>query len=247
MRNAITDIVGKKFHRLSVIRICGKTNSGMTKVLCKCDCGSERECAAADVKRGHAKSCGCLQREAVRRTMTTHGATVNKNASPEYRIWCSAKERCTNASCPRYADYGGRGITMCSRWVDSFSTFYADMGPRPTKSHTLDRIDNNKGYSKANCRWATRTEQANNTRVNCIITFDGKSLTTAEWSRLVGINSKVLSARIRNGWTACEALTTPVHRSNKLVTLRKSATTLTPMLNKVMNPMSEIRASERRR
>lgn len=194
----------------------------MAKVLCKCECGDVREYIAADITRGHSKSCGCLQRDVVRKAMTTHGASVGYKCTPEYKIWCSAKSRCTNPSDSRYRDYGGRGLKMCDAWTESFASFYSDMGARPSKMHSLDRINNELGYGPENCRWATTVDQANNTRSNRIIELDGKSHTLSEWSRITGMSRGLISARIANGWTVREAIATPVSRSNKIVTLRRT-------------------------
>jgi hypothetical protein len=226
MGNRLDDIVGQTFNRLTVLSLKEIDPENPTKprrAICRCECGAVREFAASDVKRGHSKSCGCLQLEAVKSTMTTHGATVGRMPRTEYRIWSSMKERCTNPKCKRYGDYGGRGIRVCDRWLSSFSLFYEDMGKKPSKSHSLDRIDNNLGYSKDNCRWATSHEQGNNTRTNRFIHFNGHSLTIAEWSRKTGISRSAISARLKLGWAVSEALLTPVNPSNKLVTLRNKA------------------------
>jgi hypothetical protein len=153
--------------------------------------------------------------------MTTHGATIGYKSIPEYRIWSSAKERCTNPSSARYKDYGGRGIVMCKKWLTSFENFYSDLGPRPSRSHTLDRKNNNKGYSKSNCRWATRSEQANNTRVNRMVVFNNKEQTLMEWSIELGFEYKVVGARLRLGWSVQEAFCTPVSRHNKIASIRR--------------------------
>lgn len=115
--------------------------------------------------------------------------------------------RCLNPNAPHYADYGGRGITVCERWRE-FSNFYADMGAKPP-GLTLERIDNDKGYSPENCRWATREEQARNRRSNRLITYEGVTATLAETARRVGMGVTTLRGRLDAGWSVEEAITKP--------------------------------------
>jgi len=118
------------------------------------------------------------------------------------------KERCENPHCKDYKNYGNRGIAVCHRWENSFENFLADMGECP-KGMTIERINNNKGYSPDNCRWATRKEQNNNSRNNRIIEFKGQKETLTRWSELTGIHFKTLHTRLRDGWKIEEALTIP--------------------------------------
>jgi len=126
----------------------------------RCDCGNEHIARTADVRSGKIKSCGCFlseSRAANGRKNVTHGM----KHSLEYHTWVSMKQRCTNPNDPAYSYYGGRGITVCERWLNSFEHFLADMGQRPTPDHSLDRYpDNDRGYEPGNCRWATPKEQA---------------------------------------------------------------------------------------
>lgn len=126
--------------------------------------------------------------------------------SSEYSSWSCMKQRTTNPNDPRWADYGGRGIGLCAAW-HSFKAFYADMGPRP-EGTSLDRIDNDKGYSPENCRWATRDEQYANMRSNRRLSFNGETKTLREWARTLNINESTLSKRLlRGGWPVEMALT----------------------------------------
>lgn len=116
------------------------------------------------------------------------------------------KERCYVTTDKRYGDYGGRGIRVCERWLNSFEKFFADMGERPSQRHTIDRKNNNGNYEPGNCRWATRAEQNRNQRRNVIVEHDGKRLCVAEWAELAGISADVLRNRLNRGWSIEEAM-----------------------------------------
>lgn len=140
----------------------------------------------------------------------------SKSNEPEHYIWCSLKQRCLNPRDDSFARYGGRGITVCQEWVDSFETFLQDVGPRPTKDHSIDRIDNNGPYSPENCRWATRTEQANNKRPPSGREYEheGLSLTLKQWSLFVGVDSNTIRGRLRKGQTIESALSPVVYKTH---------------------------------
>jgi len=132
---------------------------------------------------------------------------IRKQYWYEFRSWAMMRERCLSLANHAYKDYGGRGIMICERW-SKFENFFTDMGPKPSRKHSIERIDNNKGYEPGNCKWATALEQANNKRNNVFLTWDGETRTTAEWSRHTGISTQLLWHRLNTlGWSVERALT----------------------------------------
>lgn len=135
--------------------------------------------------------------------------------APEYAIWSALKNRCLNPNDARWDSYGGRGITICQKWADSFRAFIGDLGSRPTKEHSVERIDNNKPYQPGNCRWATRKEQARNKRNNRMLTLAGTTQCVSAWAEETGINRKTILFRLNSGWSVEKALTTPLLRRRR--------------------------------
>lgn len=173
--------------------------------LFKCRCGVDFESRIESVKFGLTKSCGCLQKEKVTQLKTVHGL----KHSPEYNIWLHIKQRCTNPKSKSYSYYGGRGIKICEKWINSFQEFYNDMGPRPDSTHSIERINNNLGYNKLNCRWATKTEQARNTRATFYLTFQGQKKCVSEWADIFKMPAWLITQRIkRYGWSVEDAFLT---------------------------------------
>lgn len=191
MSNRI-DIAGMRFSRLVALRPVQSTNRN-AKWECVCDCGNVTVVNSLKLRSGNTKSCGCWQSEIAakrfKKMMTVHGLSRTK----AYKAWNSMKLRCLNPGHRAYENYGGRGIGVCERWMQ-FADFLEDMG-QPPKGMTLDRKNNDQSYSPENCRWATRTEQANNRRVTIFVTANGKSKTLSEWSRELNVSYATLFHR----------------------------------------------------
>lgn len=160
MSKRIIDLTGQRFGRLEVISFAGQNKWGAADWLCRCDCGNMCTITAPSLKVGNTRSCGCITKELQKDLKTTHG--MHKH--PAYRVWASARSRTHNINDQRWEDYGGRGITMCQEWADSFEAFWADMGPTYKTGLSIDRVDNDLGYYKENCKWDTESVQAHRQR-----------------------------------------------------------------------------------
>lgn len=195
------DLVGKRFGKLIVV---GRDLSTTTKTkrvrwACQCDCGNTTSVSSDNLKSGNTTSCGCAKFTA----KLIHGMT----GTPTYKAWDGMIQRCTNINDAGYADYGGRGITVCDRWL-VFSNFLEDMGVKPD-GHELERMDNNRGYYSENCKWATRKEQNKNKRNNRLLTMGEDTLCLCDWAEKTGINGSTIIERLKRGWSVERALTTP--------------------------------------
>lgn len=194
------DLVGKIFGRLRVIRRNGSSKYKKALWLCKCDCGNKVTVIGNGLTTGKTNSCGCLRKDMATNKMTIHGLAKHKKLHPLYRVWRSIKDRTTNPNNAGWNNYGGRGIKMCKRWFNSFPNFLEDMGEKPSKKHSIDRIDNDGDYCPENCRWATRKEQNNNTRKSIFITIEGKTKTIKEWCNDYAIKYATALWRFNHGW-----------------------------------------------
>lgn len=185
------DREGQVFGRLTVLAYAGRSSkkNRMPSWFCRCTCGTIVKVSRGDLTTGNTMSCGCLRREVTSARVGTH----RSSQSHEYRIYATAKDRCTRKKSPAYKDYGGRGIEFR---FNSFEQFIKEVGRKPTPKHTLDRIDNNGHYEPGNVRWATPIEQSSNTRNNRRITYKGRSLIAPQWSRMTGISTGTIYGRI---------------------------------------------------
>jgi hypothetical protein len=186
---------------MKLIKLTERDKHGKKKAIYKCFCGNEKEMLVSNVSRGLSKSCGCVKRKKSGDRLRSHGMT----RSSEYASWQAMKVRCLNKNSKNYNLYGGRGITICDRWVNSFENFLADMGFKPDKSYTIDRINNDKGYSASNCRWSSRLTQTRNRSVSVL--FKGEL--SSEASRRLGGSIGLVSQRIKLGWNIEDAFSLP--------------------------------------
>lgn len=176
------DLTGHCFSKITIMKYVNSTKSGHSNWLCKCECGNEKVINSNDLKRGATHSCGCI--------VEKHGHCKNDELSREYHSWLAMKQRCNNSNNDSYKNYGGRGISVCDRWNDSFINFLADMGNRPAET-SIDRIDVNGNYEPDNCRWATRKQQQNNRR--------DYRIKLAGWCNLTGRSPVILNDKISCG------------------------------------------------
>jgi hypothetical protein len=159
-KGRIKSKIGDVFHRLTIIDTAEAFKRSGTRFLCRCECGNERVVKQSHLRAETIKSCGCLISEITAKRNASHG----KSKTRIYNIWASMKARCFNPKKDKYKYYGGRGVTVCERWRNSFENFLADMGEPPSARHSIDRINNDGNYEPSNCRWATPLEQAHNKR-----------------------------------------------------------------------------------
>ena len=211
------DLTGKRFSRLLVVSYVGKSAHKRPKTswLCICDCGKETVVISGTLNNGTTRSCGCLKDEMHIERIYKHGSAYTS----EYRIWQDMKSRCLNPNSESYKYYGGRHpnpITICERWQNNFQVFLADVGRRPSLKHSLDRIDNLRGYEPGNVRWATSIQQMRNMSRNRIMTINGVSKTVAEWSEITGISYPTLCGRLQRGWDDEHAINFPIAKENTI-------------------------------
>lgn len=194
-------MVGSKVHRFTIDSYFVGAYS-KTMFNCTCKCGSKKVVDPGRLLSGQTKSCGCFRREFIAARNTTHNAAY----SHDYNLWCHIRQRCENPKNRQYKNYGARGISICDRWRNSFEDFISDMGPRPSRSHSIDRIDVNGDYEPENCRWIKKAEQSRNTRVNKWIEIEGQRMILADWARLAGVKPELISERLKRGWPVKDAV-----------------------------------------
>ncbi|TNC14914.1 hypothetical protein FF100_04885 [Methylobacterium terricola] len=201
---------GSRFGRLTVVgsEIRAHENGSKRRFyVCRCECGGSAFAAASSLRTGNTTTCGCLQKEKAAARLLRHGESgAAGKRTAEYAIWAGMLSRCRNPQGKQFADYGGRGITVCERWSD-FSNFLADMGRRPSQNHTIERQNNDKGYEPDNCAWVTKAAQARNKRSNVIVEYRGETMALAAAAEQAGIKANTVTVRLRRGWTLERALT----------------------------------------
>lgn len=175
---------------------------------CVCECGKTKQVASGNLVNGAVLSCGCLRDRLLSLMSMSHGLS----GTPEHGVWVRMHRRCYDPKSKDFANYGGRGITVCEQWRD-FTVFLCDLGSRPSPDHSIERIDNSIGYQPGNVKWATRHEQQRNKRTNVRLEFKGQSLVVADWAVKTGLPPTAIYKRIYRGWPVEKVLTEPLRRS----------------------------------
>ena len=197
------DLTDSRYGKLVVLRKDTEVTTGKPRWICQCDCGKVKSVAGACLRQGNVKSCGCAMAEL--------GKSRRRYDKPmedmsEYHSWRGMKRRCLDKNANGYSDYGGRGITIDLRWIDSFDAFYRDMGPKPGPEYSIERKNTNGNYTRGNCRWATPLEQSNNKRVCTYYTVDGAQLTLPAVARKLNLNYSRLYWHISKGLSLDDAI-----------------------------------------
>lgn len=189
------DLTGHKFGKWTVVKLEKRPGDSAWYWICRCECGAESSIRGTALRGGKSSGCArCSSRN------LTHGQSRMGQWTREYGIWSGMTQRCVNPNNESFHRYGGRGITVCERWM-KFEAFFEDMGPSPSPFHSIHRIDNDKGYCKENCRWATQREQQANRSNSVLVTCGRKTLCAAEWARRLDIDYRVFHHLITRGWT----------------------------------------------
>lgn len=239
----IADLTGKTFGKLTVLGYSGKrqfSKQHHSVWVCRCECGDIRTYLNHNLVRGNSASCG--KRE--------HGNYPSaKEPHPLRRLWYGMIRRCTDVKLKTYKYYGAKGVKVCDRWMD-FDNFVADMGPRPSLDHSIDRYPDPCGnYEPSNCRWATYKQQGENKRNNIRMTLNGETMNLSDWAKRLGWSKQALSVRKKLGWSDERALTTPmgegkIHPQRNGVALgpavtRQTSACLHPELRQIVEQEAE--------
>lgn len=198
------DLTGEKYGRLTALSRA-ESRGRRTVWNFLCDCGAIKAIGIEAVRAGLTRSCGCFRDESLATRSITHGHSVGRRMSRELKAYGHARSRCTNPNDEKYPQYGGRGISMCSAWLNNAAQFISDMGPCPPK-HSIDRVNPNGNYEPGNCRWATSHQQARTRTDNVIVDFQGTPVVLKDYAALVGVNYKSLHSKLRyQGKTLAQA------------------------------------------
>jgi hypothetical protein len=198
------DLTGQQFGKWTVLGRDKSRPSRRVLWICLCECGTKSSVRADQLNTGRSRSCKACGRE------RTHGMTN----TTEYNSWDAMKKRCNNPNADNFHNYGGNGITVCDRWK-SFENFYADMGPKPSDSHSIERKNVLLGYFPENCKWATPEEQARNKRTTVLLTFQGETMCMKDWATKFGVGASCLRKRLLKGWSLERALTQPTRNCKR--------------------------------
>lgn len=206
----LIDLTGARFGKLTVVARGENTATGHPRWICNCECGGATLSGGQSLRSGLAQSCGCERVANASKASSVCNRTHGQSGSAIYAIWRGMVARCTVPTNKDFARYGGRGITVCDRWM-KFEDFFADFGfSRPSERHSIDRRDNGKGYELGNVRWALPVEQQNNRRDTVLLTLDGETLSMAQWSRKAGaVSPTTLARRLKHGWPLQHAIHQP--------------------------------------
>lgn len=206
----VKNLIGHKYGKWTVLAYDSCPN-GHAYWLCQCACGTKQPVRADRLKIPRTKGC--------KKCANTRLATHGYGHTLVYAVWCTMQARCYNEKHASYKYYGAKGVTVCKRWRDSFANFLADMGDRPSPKHSIDRKNSNGNYELSNCRWATPTEQANNTSWNRFLEHNGETKTLAQWAQTVGMDYTLFRRRIVRGWDIERALTEPSKNAPRKILL----------------------------
>jgi len=212
------DLSGKRFGRLVGVKRLDSKKRGRYFWEFICDCGETIIATGSSVTCGKRSSCGCKKMDALLKRNTKHGYARRGNRAREYETWQHIKSRCYHKKCKEYRFYGLRGIAVCDRWTGDggFITFLSDMGKKPSSKHSIERINSNGNYEPGNCVWALKEQQANNTRSNVFITYNGKTQTIAQWARELKIPYGTLRYRLTMAnINIADAILEPVTNNNR--------------------------------
>lgn len=208
------NLLGQRFGRLTVIEQAASRKLSprhtVTMWVCKCDCGNLITTRSDSLRSGRTQSCGCFREERILSNKRIHGMSKERL----YVTWANMKKRCFNPKGTEYNNYGGRGISVCEEWRNSFKSFYEwAMSNGYEENLTIERIDVNGNYEPSNCRWITRNEQSLNKTTSHYLTYDKKTQTIKEWADEIGIKYDTLHSRIMYyGWSVEKAITTPIKK-----------------------------------